>query len=142
MPHDLTRLEAARAYERREAASIPAGDRPAFHLTPPVGWMNDPNGFCFYDGLYHLFFQYYPYDTVWGPMHWGHATSADLLRWTYRPCALAPDGRVLLFAWMGMSETDYGRTPSAARGWDQAPATPSRWTPSPAGRNSARWANL
>lgn len=91
MPHDLTKLEAARAYERREAATIPAGDRPAFHLTPPVGWMNDPNGFCFYDGLYHLFFQYYPYDTVWGPMHWGHATSADLLRWTYRPCALAPD---------------------------------------------------
>ena len=90
MPCHMTKLEAARAFERRAAARIPAADRPGFHLTPPVGWMNDPNGFCFYHGAYHLFFQYYPYDTVWGPMHWGHATSADLLHWTYLPCALAP----------------------------------------------------
>ena len=84
-------LELARAYEREQSKTIPAGERPLIHLTPPVGWMNDPNGFCFYQGEYHLFFQYHPYDRVWGPMHWGHARSADLLRWTYLPCALAPD---------------------------------------------------
>lgn len=86
-----TKLEEARSYEAREGAAIPADDRPLFHLTPRTGWMNDPNGFCYYQGAYHLFYQYYPYDTVWGPMHWGHAVTTDLLHWDYRPCALAPD---------------------------------------------------
>lgn len=53
--------------------------------------MNDPNGLCRYQGRYHLFFQYHPYSLFWGPMHWGHAVSDDLLRWEYLPCALAPD---------------------------------------------------
>lgn len=87
----MTPLEEARVYEVRESADIPAADRPRFHLTPRIGWMNDPNGFCWYRGEYHLFYQYHPYDTRWGPMHWGHAASTDLLHWDYRPCALAPD---------------------------------------------------
>jgi beta-fructofuranosidase len=53
--------------------------------------MNDPNGFSFHDGQYHMFYQYHPYDSRWGPMHWGHAVSGDLLRWRYLPAAMAPD---------------------------------------------------
>ncbi|MFQ7059052.1 MAG: glycoside hydrolase family 32 protein, partial [Turicibacter sanguinis] len=62
-----------------------------YHMMPTVGWMNDPNGLIQYKGDYHLFYQYYPYDDVWGPMHWGHATSKDLLKWTDQEVALAPD---------------------------------------------------
>ena len=53
--------------------------------------MNDPNGFIYYRGAYHLFYQYFPFASQWGPMHWGHAVSKDLLNWEYLPAALAPD---------------------------------------------------
>ena len=64
---------------------------PVFHATGGVGWINDPNGFSVYRGEYHLFFQYHPYDTIWGPMHWGHVKSRDFLHWERLPVALAPD---------------------------------------------------
>ena len=85
------RLRQARAYEQEAEKRISPEDRPSFHLSPRCGWLNDPNGFSYYKGQYHLFYQYYPYNSQWGPMHWGHAVSSDLLHWTYLPCALAPD---------------------------------------------------
>ena len=91
MSKNPTPLERVRDFEREQAQKLSATERPLFHLTPLVGWMNDPNGFCWYKGQYHLFYQYHPFSRQWGPMHWGHAVSADLLHWTYMPCALAPD---------------------------------------------------
>mgnify|MGYP002855852868 CR=1 FL=1 len=84
-------LREARRYEEINENSIPEEKRPVFHLTPRIGWMNDPNGFCYYKGQYHLFYQYYPYASHWDSMHWGHAVSKDLLHWDYLPAALAPD---------------------------------------------------
>ncbi|MBR2259495.1 MAG: glycoside hydrolase family 32 protein [Blautia sp.] len=84
-------LREARKYEEVFEKMIPEEGRPAFHLTPRVGWMNDPNGFCRYQGKYHMFYQYYPFASHWDSMHWGHAVSEDLLHWTAVPAALAPD---------------------------------------------------
>ena len=84
-------LREARRYEEVAEQYIPAEDRPGFHLSTRAGWMNDPNGFSCYKGQYHLFYQYYPYAVKWGPMHWGHAVSDDLLHWQFLPAALAPD---------------------------------------------------
>lgn len=64
---------------------------PVFHVTPPCGWMNDPNGFSVYQGKIHLFYQFHPYSEVWGPMHWGHYETEDFIKWTELPVALAPD---------------------------------------------------
>lgn len=61
-----------------------------YHVSPPAQWMNDPNGFSFYQGEYHLFYQHHPFSTEWGPMYWGHVKSKDLVRWEHLPIALAP----------------------------------------------------
>ena len=65
--------------------------RQRFHLQPPVGWLNDPNGLCVYSGQYHAFFQYGPFDVNGGVKHWGHAVSTDLLHWEQLPVMLYPD---------------------------------------------------
>ncbi|MDE7248406.1 MAG: glycoside hydrolase family 32 protein, partial [Lachnospiraceae bacterium] len=85
------KLREARKYEEIFDKCIKEEDRPDFHLSPRTGWMNDPNGFSFYNGKYHMFYQYYPYASHWGLMHWGHAVSSDLLHWEYLPAAMAPD---------------------------------------------------
>lgn len=72
--------------------------RPQFHFTPETHWLNDPNGMVYFDGEYHLFYQHHPDSTVWGPMHWGHAISRDLVRWEHQPIALYPDHNGLIFS--------------------------------------------
>ena len=62
--------------------------RPQFHFSPAINWMNDPNGMVYYDGEYHLFYQYNPFCDKWGHMSWGHAVSTDLVHWEHLPVAL------------------------------------------------------
>ena len=86
-----TKLQKARDFENKYLKHLNPADQPQFHVTGGVGWINDPNGFSVYKGEYHLFFQYYPYDTKWGTMHWGHVKTNDFIHWERLPCALAPD---------------------------------------------------
>lgn len=72
--------------------------RPQYHFSPETAWMNDPNGMVFLDGEYHLFYQYFPDSTVWGPMHWGHAISSDMVHWEHLPVALFPDSLGYIFS--------------------------------------------
>lgn len=72
--------------------------RPQFHFTPEENWMNDPNGMVYYQGEFHLFYQYHPNNNVWGPMHWGHAVSKDLIHWDHLPIAMEPDHNGAIFS--------------------------------------------
>lgn len=87
--------------------------RPRFHFTPKQGWMNDPNGMIYLNEQYHLFYQHYPEGTVWGPMHWGHATSSDLVQWKEQPIALYPDSIGMIFS--GSAVLDKNNTSGLGR---------------------------
>ncbi|MEO6452562.1 MAG: glycoside hydrolase family 32 protein [Ginsengibacter sp.] len=80
------------------AQASPERYRPQIHFTPKDGWMNDPNGMVYYNYQFHLYYQYYPNSSVWGPMHWGHATSKDLIHWQRQPIALYPDSLGFIFS--------------------------------------------
>ncbi|XP_045448835.1 sucrose-6-phosphate hydrolase-like [Melitaea cinxia] len=92
-------------YIQNKKTEIDPRYRPLYHVAPPVGWMNDPNGFIYHNGEFHLFYQYYPYDSVWGPMHWGHTSSPDLVNWKQLPTALLPEEE-MCFSGSAVSEGD------------------------------------
>ncbi len=87
--------------------------RPQIHFSPKEKWVNDPNGMVYHKGIYHLFFQYYPDSTIWGPMHWGHATSKDLVHWQQGPIALYPDSLGYIFS--GSAVVDKNNTSGFAK---------------------------
>lgn len=88
MSEMITRAD---SFIAQNAALVEPMFRPAYHCAPPIGWVNDPNGFSYWNGRYHLFGQFYPYEPVWGPMHWGHWVSDDMVSWQWVSTALAPD---------------------------------------------------
>ncbi len=118
-------IQEAEDYIRLHQSDVKERYRPAFHASAPVGWINDPNGLCWFRGMYHMFGQYHPYSAKWGPMHWGHWVSSDLLHWEWKGVAMAPDqdydhagvfsgtalveGDTLVLMYTGVSEMQDGK---------------------------------
>lgn len=101
--------------------------RPVYHHTPVYGWMNDPNGMFYKDGVYHLYFQYNPYGSMWANMTWGHSTSTDLAHWTYEGTAIVPDAWGAIFS--GSCVVDKDNTAGFGKGTVVAFYTSAKSTP-------------
>lgn len=101
--------------------------RPVYHHTPAYGWMNDPNGMFYKDGVYHLYFQWNPYGSVWANMHWGHSTSTDLMHWNFEGCAIVPDAWGAIFS--GSCVVDHNNTAGFGKGAVVAFYTSAKATP-------------
>jgi sucrose-6-phosphate hydrolase SacC (GH32 family) len=106
-------LAASLAIMQQCIAANPAGYytepfRPQFHFTPEKNWMNDPNGLVYYEGEYHLFYQYNPFGNTWGHMSWGHAVSPDMVHWKHLPLALPEADGVMIFS--GSAVIDWNNT--------------------------------
>ena len=101
------------ALDARAAETYREPFRSQFHFTPATNWMNDPNGMVFYDGEYHLFYQYNPFGEKWGHMSWGHAVSRDLVRWEHLPIALYEENDVMIFS--GSAVVDWKNTSGFGR---------------------------
>lgn len=101
--------------------------RPSYHHTPAYGWMNDPNGMFYKDGVYHLYFQYNPYGSMWGNMHWGHSTSTDMVNWKNEGVAIAPDAIGTIFS--GSCVVDHNNTSGFGEGAVVAFYTSAKQTP-------------
>ena len=80
--------------------------RPQIHFAPKIGWLNDPNGLVYADGIYHLYYQWNPYGVIWGNMHWGHAVSKDLIKWEHKPMAMDPDQYGTIYSGCGWQDKD------------------------------------
>ena len=91
----------ANKYIKENVNKVNSKYRLEYHMMPPIGWMNDPNGCVKFNYNYHIFYQYYPYDAKWGPMHWGHFISKDLIKYTDVEVALAPDQELESGCWSG-----------------------------------------
>lgn len=88
--------------------------RPVYHHTPAWGWMNDPNGMFYKDGVWHLYFQYNPYGSQWENMTWGHSTSTDLIHWTFQGAPIEADAWGTIFS--GSAVVDHNNTSGFGKG--------------------------